>query len=258
VLAGALPNGGPWLQAVTVAGGKAAAGPKQPVAGLQGAQVAGEPLPVAAVATATGVTDAPSADEAGIRRAARAGACVQGRGCRAAPPACVGRPAAAAGAGAALRQPPTSGLRRAARRAAAAQRRRATAVHVGAGSRQQELARRPRVRRTRRALLVGGDAALALAAPDAPPGGGGGPARALRFKAAWAREEALGAAGPPLFLDLPAPSAARLAARRAAAPRLGERLHAEWLAVKARARARGPGRAGSGSGSHLCAAPDGA
>jgi len=101
---------------------------------------------------------------------------------------------------------------------------------------------------------VGGDAALALATPDAPPGGGGGQGRvpAPRYTAAWAREEALGAAGPPLFLDLPAPSAARLAARRAAAPRLGERLHAEWLAVKVRARRGGPRGRDEGQG-HTCA-----
>lgn len=79
-----------------------------------------------------------------------------------------------------------------------------------------------------RALLVGADAALALAVPSKTP------EVPAPYAAAWEREEALGATGPPLFLDLPAPSAALLAARRAAEPRLGERLHAEWLSVKAR------------------------
>lgn len=75
---------------------------------------------------------------------------------------------------------------------------------------------------------MGADAALALAVPNetlegSPP-----------YAAAWGREEALGATGPPLFLDLPAPSAALLAERRAAEPKAGARLHAEWLSVKAR------------------------
>ncbi|KAK9825151.1 hypothetical protein WJX81_005905 [Elliptochloris bilobata] len=76
-----------------------------------------------------------------------------------------------------------------------------------------------------RALMVGADATLALAVPAKTPDFD-------QYEAAWVREEALGAAGPPLFLDLPAPSAALLAERRAAEPSLGERLHAEWLAVK--------------------------
>ena len=84
-----------------------------------------------------------------------------------------------------------------------------------------------------RALLVGADAALALAVPataqNPKPS-----SRLAPYEAAWAREEALGAAGAPLFLDLPAPSAALLAERRASAPRMSERLHSEWLAVKVR------------------------
>ena len=81
--------------------------------------------------------------------------------------------------------------------------------------------------------MVGADATLALAVPAVAqnPTSGGNPAP---YEAAWAREEALGAAGAPLFLDLPAPSAALLAERRASAPRMSERLHSEWLAVKVR------------------------
>lgn len=79
-----------------------------------------------------------------------------------------------------------------------------------------------------RALLGGADAALALAVPAKAQS----PSDSAPYEEAWAREEALGAAGAPLFLDLPAPSAALLAERRASAPRMSERLHSEWLAVK--------------------------
>ncbi len=75
---------------------------------------------------------------------------------------------------------------------------------------------------------MGADAALALAVPSKALEG------SAPYAAAWAREEGLGATGPPLFLDLPAPSAALLAERRAAEPKAGARLHAEWLSVKAR------------------------
>ena len=66
-LAGTAPDGAPWLELVTITGGKVAAEPQQRVAGLTWASAGGAAVAVATLAVGAGSTDAPSAAEAGIK-----------------------------------------------------------------------------------------------------------------------------------------------------------------------------------------------
>lgn len=50
--------------------------------------------------------------------------------------------------------------------------------------------------------------------------------------ATWVREEALGSVTKTLALDLPAPGPELTAKWRAEAPKLAERVHAEFLSLK--------------------------
>lgn len=49
----------------------------------------------------------------------------------------------------------------------------------------------------------------------------------------WRREEALASVTATLFLDLPVPSPELASQWRAAAPTISERIHAEFLSLKA-------------------------